>query len=280
MIAAKRPRLGQPLHAVRGLAVKWTRRADRAADRVLERAHPTLRRIGRTASHASATALAWLGARLRPPAAALFRALAVADAATRRACTAAVRGATRASELITPRRAIAATIVAAGALLAISQFIDFRAIEIGQPGYAGLAGGAKPPTVDVQTAGEAHAYLLLPLGLIAAALGLACGRRESPRLSLAVVAIGLVSVLVILLVDRPAGLDEGAETARFAGASAVLSDGFFAELAAAGGLLVAGLLYYARPCRIRISLSGRAASARRRRPRRPDSSPAKVARRA
>ena len=51
-----------------------------------------------------------------------------------------------------------------------------------------------------------------------------------------------------------------------------------AELAAAGALVLAGLLYYARPCRIRISSSGRAASARRRRPRRRDSSPARVAR--
>ena len=278
MIAAKRPRLGTPLRALRELAIKWTRRLDRAADRGLERVHPVLRRISRTVSHAGAATLAWLGPRLRPPAAAFFRGLAVADAATRRACAFSARAATRASEVVTPRRAVAATIVAAGVLLAVSQFIDYRAVEIGQPGYAGLADVAKPPTVDVKTAGDAHAYLLLPLGLIAAVLGLACARRESPRLSLAVVAIGVLSVLVILLNDRPAGLDEGAESVRFAGASAVLGDGFYAELAAAGGLLVAGLLYYARPCRIRISSSGRAASARRRRPRRPDSSRARVAR--
>lgn len=278
MIAAKRPRLGARLGSVRGLAVKLTRRLDRAADRGLERIHPPLRRIGRGVGQAGGATLAWLGPRLRPPAAAFFRALAVADTATRRACAAAVGATTRASEVITPRRAVAAAIVAAGLLLAVSQFVDYRAVEIGQPGYAGLADVAKPPTVDVRTAGDAHAYLLLPLGLIAAALGVACGRRESPRLSLAVVAIGLLSVAVILLIDRPAGLDEGAETARFAGASAVLGDGFYAELAAAGGLLVAGLLYYARPCRIRISSSGRAASARRRRPRRPDSSPVRVAR--
>ncbi|MBK5220855.1 MAG: hypothetical protein JJE35_13915, partial [Thermoleophilia bacterium] len=188
--------------------------------------------------------------------------------------------ASAASAVVTPRRAIGATIFAAGLCLAVSQFLDYRGVEIGQPGYAGLADVAKPPAVDVKTAGEAHAYLLLPLGAIAAFLGLACSRRESPRLSLAVVAIGLLSVAVILLVDRPAGLDPGVETSRFAGASAVLDDGFYAELAAAGGLVIAGLLYYARPCRIRISSSGRAASARRRRPRRPDSSRATVARRA
>lgn len=278
MIAAKRPRLGHRLQAVSSLVMRWTRRLDRAAARGLDRADPTVRRIARRADSLATASLAWLGPRLRPPAAAFFRALAFADAATRRICARGVRAATVASAVITPRRAVAATIVAAGVLLAVSQFIDYRAVEIGQPGYAGIASVAKPPTVDVKTAGDAHAYLLLPLGLIAAVLGLACGRREQPRLSLVVVALGVLSVLVILLIDRPAGLDEGAETARFAGASAVLDDGFYAELAAAGGLLVAGLLYYARPCRIRISLSGRAASARRRRPRRPDSSPARVAR--
>ena len=278
MIAAKRPRLGLRLKSVRGLASRWTRRLDRAANRGLERLHPPLRRAARGANRAAAATRAWVGPRVRPPAAAGFRALAWVDARTRRGCATAIRWAAGASNVVTPRRAVAAAIVGAGVLLAVSQFIDYRSVEIGQPGYAGLPDVAAPPAVDVKTAGQAHAYLLLPLGLLAAALGFACGRRESPRLSLAVAAIGLLSVAVILLVDRPAGLDEGAEAARFAGASAVLDDGFYAELAAAGGLLVAGLLYYARPCRIRISLSGRAASARRRRPRRPDSSPARVAR--
>ncbi len=278
MIAAKRPRLGQRLRAVPSLATKWTRRLDRAADRGLERLHPPLRRIGRAGAQASSEALAWLGPRLRPPAAAFFAALARADAVVRRGCATAAGAATAASGLLTPRRAIGLTIVGAGLLLAVSQFLDYRAVEIGQPGYARLADLAQPPTIDVRSAGDAHAYLLLPLGLLAAASGVALARRERPRLNLAVIAIGLLSVLVILLVDRPAGLDEGAETARFAGATAVLGDGFYAELAAAAGLLIAGLLYYARPCRIRTNSSGRAASARRRRPRRPDSSPARVAR--
>jgi len=278
MIAAKRPRIGRRLAAIPSAVVKWTRRLDRSADRALERAHPALRRVRRSAATAAAAALAWLGPRVRPAAAAFFRALALADATARRACASLARAATAASAVVTPRRAIAAAIFAAGIGLAVSQFLDYRGVEIGQPGYAGLTDVAKPPTVDVEAAGEAHAYLLLPLGAIAAFIGLVCGRRESPRLSLAVVAIGLLSVAVILLVDRPAGLDPGAETSRFAGASAVLDDGFYAELAAAGGLVLAGLLYYARPCRIRISSSGRAASARRRRPRRQASSQARVAR--
>jgi hypothetical protein len=286
MIAAVRRRIGNAFSAVPAGLVKWSRRVDRAADRALERAHPAVLRVERGARvvarkswSAAAAAVAWLGPRVRPVAALFFRSLALAEAWTRRAAALAVRGATALSAVITPRRATGAVIVVAGLALVASQFLAYRGVEIGQPGYAGLSGVAKPPTVDGKTAGEAHAYLLVPVGALAAALGLLAASPRR-RLGLAVVGLGLLSVAVILLVDLPNGLDAGAQTSRFAGASAVLEDGFYAELAAAGGLVLCGLLYYARPCLIRISSSGRAASARRRRPRRRASSPATVARRA
>jgi hypothetical protein len=209
----------------------------------------------------------------------LFKALAAAERVVRATLRLAVRAATALSAVVTPRRAVAATIVAAAGALVVSQFIDYRGVEIGAAAYAGLPGAAEPPTVAVKTAGEAHSYLLVPLAALAAALGVLAGtKRARPRLGLVIAALGLVALAVVLLVDLPAGLDVGNQSARFAGASAVLDDGFYAELAAAAGLASAGVLYYARPCRIRISSSGRAASARRRRPRRPASSPARVAR--
>ncbi len=279
MIAADRRRIGKVFQRASQAAVRWSWRVDRLANRELERAYPVLRRGSRRATAAASAVPAWLGPRLRPPAAACFRLLAVADAAVRRACAAAARAATAASEVLTPRRAAGAAIVVAGLCLIASQFIDYRGVEIGQPGYADLSGVAAPPTVDTRTAGEAHAYLLVPVGLLAVALGvLGARKRRRQRLGLVIAALGLLSLGVILLVDRPAGLDLGAQSSRFAGASAVLDDGYFAELAAAAGLVVCGLVYYARPCLIRISLSGRAASARRRRPRPPASSPARAAR--
>jgi hypothetical protein len=223
-------------------------------------------------------AWAWLWPRLRPLLGFLFTALATVERLVRRTCALLVRAATAAGEVITPGRAAALVLTAAGALLVASQFIDYRAVEIGQPGYAGLPDVARAPTVDVRTAGAAHAYLLVPVGIAAMALGGLALRRKAKRLGLVVAALGLLSLAVILLVDLPAGLDEGTQTSRFAGTSAVLEDGFYAELAAAGAMVLAGLLYYARPCRIRINLSGRAASARRRRPRRRASSRARVAR--
>jgi hypothetical protein len=260
---------------------RWSRQVDRAGNRGLERVYPILL----VARHHTWLRLrgagAWLWPRLRPLLALFFGGLAGGERAIRRVCTLLVRAATAASRVITPARAAALVLVATGALLVASQFIDYRAVEIGQPGYAGLAelsDAAKAPTVEARTAGAAHSYLLVPVGALAALLGLLALRRDRRRVGLLVALLGLVSLAVILLVDLPNGLDEGTQTSRFSGASAVLQDGFFAELAAAGGMVFAGVLYYARPCLIRISSSGRAARARRRRPQRQASSRARVAR--
>jgi len=259
-------------------ARRWSRQVDRVGNRGLERAHPPLLLAWHRGSKEARRGAAWLWPRVRPLLAFFFHAIALGERWVRQACALLVRAATAASERITPGRAAAAVIVVAGGCLVASQFIDYRAVEIGQPGYADLPDVAQVPTTAERTAGAAHAYLLVPVGILAMALGLLGLRREARRLGLLVAGLGLVSLAVILLIDLPAGLDEGTQTSRFAGASAVLEDGFYAELAAAGGMVLAGLLYYARPCRIRISLSGRAARARRRRPRRQASSRAKVAR--
>jgi hypothetical protein len=280
MIAARRRGIGTVFSKLSKRPARWSRGIDRAANRALERTHPALVRGIHHARAAAGRVAALAAPLLRPTGVLLFRGIARGEAWVRRSAVAAGRLATRASAVLTPHRAIAAVTVATGACLIASQFLDYRAVEIGQPGYAGLANVAHPPTVDVRTAGDAHSYLLVPLGLITIALGARAAGRERRRLGLAVAALGLAAIAVILLIDLPNGLDEGAQTSRFAGAEAVLEDGFYAELAAASGLVLAGLLYYARPCRIRTNSSGRAASARRRRPRRPDSSPARVARRA
>ena len=255
-----------------------SRQVDRIGNRGLERAYPVVLRVRRYLRLGSRRAWAFLWPLLRPLLAFFFGAIWMLERAVRRTCGLLAKAATAVSGVITPARAAAVVLIAAGALLVASQFIDYRAVEIGRPGYAGLPQVAHPPTTSVRTAGAAHLYLLALLGLLAMALGVLALRREHRWLGLLVAVLGLVSLTVILLIDLPAGLDVGAQSSSFAGTSAVLEDGFFAELSAAGGLVFAGLLYYARPCRIRISLSGRAASARRRRPRRRASSRARVAR--
>lgn len=267
-----------PLAATRGL--------DRAVDRQLQRAWPSIDRIGRSARSAGAR----LGRRLRPVGMVLFRGLALLERRLLRSAAWARRVATRASAVLTPQRAICLTVLASAAFLIAAQFAEYRAVEIGQPGYAGLP-AASAPTVDAETAGQAHSYLLVPVALLAALLALGALRNERRRgLGRIVFVLGLLSLAVVLLVDLPAGLDVGEEAARFSGAKAILYDGFYAQIAAAAGLMLGGALlvvapkaaarYHARPCRTRTNLFARAASGLRRRRRRRASSRGRGARRA
>lgn len=262
-----------------------TRAVDQRLNRLLEQAWPPLARIARRGRSLAGR----LGRRLRPAAVFLLRRLAWLERRLLRVKSRAARAATRASGVLTPQRAICLAILASAAALIVSQFVDYRAVEIGQPGYAGLP-AAEAPTVGAKTAGEAHAYLLVPLALVAGALALAALRNERRRgLGRIVFALGAVALAVALLVDLPAGLDASTESVRFSGAEAVLYDGFYAEMAAAAGLMLGGALlvlapkaaarYHARPCRTRINLFARAASALRRRRRRRASSRARATRR-
>jgi hypothetical protein len=274
MIAAVRRRIG----AVLSTAAKRTRQADRALARRIEWARPRLARRLRQARAQGIRVAKAVAKRLRPAGVLLLRGFGHGERLLRRVATVSARGATRAAAVLTPARGICLLILGSAACLVASQFITYSSIEIGQPAYAGLT-AATPPTVGGEWAGEAHSYVLIPLALLAAVVATMMLRTERNGLARIVLGLGLLCIAVILIVDLPAGLDVGAQSSRFSGATAVLDTGFYAELAAATGLLIGGLLYYARPCRIRINLSGRAASARRRRRRRRDSSPRKAARR-
>jgi hypothetical protein len=268
---------------------------------VLVRAHPGISRISRRLGTGAQRTGAWLWPRTKPLAAFAWLLLRAGGRALRpvlrlmlRCLAAGERGvrrtislATRASAVLTPERAACLVIIVSAGCLVVSQFIDYHAVEIGQPGYAGLP-AATPPTVEVETAGQAHSYVLIPLALLAAALAAAAWGRRRRRLGRLVLPLGLLGLALVLLVDLPAGLDAGQQTSRFSGAIAVLRDGFYGEIAALGGLMLGALLliaapkaaarYHARPCRTRTNSSARVASALRRRRRRRASSRARAAR--
>lgn len=278
MIAAARRRA----MVVRTRAEAFTRSADRRLGALLVKAPPRARAIVVPRAR-------WVGRRLRPVGVFLLRRLAWLERRLLCGAAWARRVATRASAVLTPLRAIGLTILASAGLLIAAQFVDYRAVEIGQPGYAGLPAAA-PPTVEAKTAGEAHSYLLIPIALAAALLALAAIRNERRHgVGRMVFLLGLLSLAIVLLVDLPAGLDAGAQAARFAGAKAVLYDGFYAQIAAAAGLMLGGALlvmapkaaarYHARPCRTRTNLFARAASGLRRRRRRRASSRGRATRR-
>jgi hypothetical protein len=274
MIAAARRRIG----AVLSLGAKRTRQVDRVLARRIESARPKLAKGLRRLRVQGIRVAKAVGKRLRPAAVFALRGFGRGERLLRRVSAICARGATRASALLTPARGIALLILASAICLVVSQFVTSRSVEIGQPAYAGLT-SATPPTVAGETAGAAHSYVLVPLALLAGLVAAMMLRTERRGLARIVVGLGLLCIALILIIDLPAGTDVGAQSSRFSGATAVLQGGFYAELAAAAGLLIGGLLYYARPCRIPINLSGRAASARRRRRRRRDSSPRKAARR-
>lgn len=274
MIAAARRRLG----AVLSTAAKRTRELDRALAVRIEKTRPVLLRAARKGRLLVLRAWKATAKRLRPAAVLVLRAFSRGERLLRRVGGGATRLATQASAALTPAQAICVVTFAASVCLIVSQFLTYSSVEIGQAAYAGLPAAA-PPAVGAEDAGQAHAYLLVLPALLAAFISVLGMRTERRGLGRIISLLGLLCLAVILLVDLPAGQDAGAESALFAGATAVLRGGFYAELAAAAGLLIGGLLYYARPCRIRINLSGRAASGRRRRRRRRDSSPRRAARR-
>jgi hypothetical protein len=256
----------------------FTRRVDRRANRLLARAWPILVRGARSARAAALQ----LARRLRPVGVFALRRLAWVERRLLRLAARARRAWARVRAVVTLQRAACAGILIAAGFLIAAQFLDYRAVEIGQPGYAGLP-AAEPPTVGTETAGGAHSYLLVPVALLAGLLAVAALRNERRRgLGRIVFALGLLSLAVVLLVDLPSGTDVGAEATRFSGARAVLYDPFYVEIAAAAGLMVGGILlvlapklaarYHARPCRTRISSFARAVRGlRRRRPRRASS---------
>jgi hypothetical protein len=262
------------------MGVRWTRRVDRGVDRLLRSAEPAVLGLARDAArvrarwskrlarwgrplYTRAGRLArWAGRRLRPLAVFVLRALGLLDRLSRRTGAQAARLATRASAVITPQRATCGVIVASAACLIAAQFVDYRGVEVGEPGYAGLPGVATAPEVGLETPIDAHSFVLIPVALLAAALGVLAARRGRAGLGRAVFVLGALCVGVVLLVDMPAGLDAGALSGRFSGADAVLSEGFYAQLAAAGGMMLGGLLLALAPWARKAS-----PARRRRRPR-------------
>jgi hypothetical protein len=142
---------------------------------------------------------------------------------------------------ITPRRATLAVAGSGVLVLAVSQFLDFRAIEIGS-GYSAVQEIARAPRIEVQTPMDAHSILLLAAAALAAgclaALVLGGRRIFAIGLSLA----GIATIAVTMLVDLPRGLDTEEATIAFTGVAAVLLTGFWLQLAAGVVLTATGLL--------------------------------------
>ena len=165
---------------------------------------------------------------------------------------------------VTPLRAAVATTALAAILLGVSQFVDYRGVAVGVPDYAAYTDVdvvAPAPQVDREPAGSAHAYVLVPVALLAIGLLLlaARGRWQLGRI---VSLLGIFGIAITLVVDRPAGLDASAQAIAYSGVEAQLVEGFYAQLFASAVLVAGGLLVsrYARSAPRRKTRSKRRAA--------------------
>ena len=98
-------------------------------------------------------------------------------------------------------------VVCAGAAVALaaSQFADYRGVAVGAPAYEGEIGTVAPaPLTDLETAGSAHAYALVPSRRSRCSWPWLTARGRW-RLGRVVGLIGLAGIVVGLAIDMPAG---------------------------------------------------------------------------
>ncbi|HEX2128193.1 MAG TPA: hypothetical protein VHF58_03145, partial [Solirubrobacterales bacterium] len=143
---------------------------------------------------------------------------------------------------VTPRRTLAAVGIAAAVALVASQWLDYRSVSVGTPAYQGEVDLVAPaPDVDRDRAGEAHAWVMLPIAALGA-LGVALAYARHPRAAWLTIASGLGAIAIAVGIDAPKGLDEGAAEVAYQGASAQLLEGFWAQIASGAALAGVGLL--------------------------------------
>ncbi|MBK5118268.1 MAG: hypothetical protein JJE23_15315 [Thermoleophilia bacterium] len=181
----------------------------------------------------------WLS-KLGPPTAKLRRRLSTIVAALSRA--------------ITPTRGLLIAAIGCAVLLALSQFADYRSVEIGvDSSDAGIASLAPTPEVGRAELGSAHAYAMVPVAILVIAILAVAARTGRWQLCRLVALIGVIVVAVSLFIDRPTGLDEGAIARDFADAEATLLGGFWVQVFAGIGLIVTSLMLGAEIRRARPS---------------------------
>src|SRR5947208_16869994 len=101
-----------------------------------------------------------------------------------------------ASRVVSPRRTTAFVALSAVAALAASQFVNYRAIEIGAGAYSGLAGVAPPPQVAAETPRAAHGDWVLVICAAALGILLAAGYLRRPALARLLILLGGAAIAI------------------------------------------------------------------------------------
>jgi hypothetical protein len=142
---------------------------------------------------------------------------------------------------VTPARGLTVVALAAAVALGGSQFTDYRAVEVGAPEYATLAGATPAPEIEPRSPRSAHGAWVLAIG-IATALVVTLAVGLNWRLARLLIFLGTAVVAISLAVDAPRGLREGAAAITYQEADAVLLGGFWAQLLSGATLIVVGPL--------------------------------------
>ncbi len=157
---------------------------------------------------------------------------------------------------VTPARGLAVAALAATIALGGSQFGDYRAVEVGTPGYAKVESVAPAPQVDPAMPRSAHGIWVFAIAVACLfVIGFAIWRNT--RLARLLLFGGVAVVAISLFVDRPEGLRLGTAGEAYSGAHAILLGPFWVQLFAGATLAIVGPLLAAR-------VRGERAAARRR----------------
>lgn len=150
-------------------------------------------------------------------------------------------GVDRASRIVTPARMMVVVTLSAALALAGSQFVDYRAVQVGQPQYRAVESVAAAPAVASQDPRAAHGDWLIAIAIVSiVVLAISYGHRW--RLARLLALIGAAVVAVAVLHDHSVGLRAGQAGIDYQGARPVLLGGYWAEIAAGGVLALCGPL--------------------------------------
>jgi hypothetical protein len=149
---------------------------------------------------------------------------------------------------VTPVNTVAFVCLVAAVSLGVSQFMDYRGVAVGADLYEGEVGTVAPaPLRDVETAGSAHLFALLPVAAAVVVLTLMAARGRW-GLGRIIGGLGLLAMLVTLAIDLPTGLEGGTSGGAYASSDVELLDGFWIQLFTAAVIALCGFLLarYAR----------------------------------
>ncbi len=147
------------------------------------------------------------------------------------------RGLVWAQGVATPARVTVVVALVCAIAIAGSQWTDLSATSTGIDAYEGLEEVVTAPDVATESVGSAHAWVGVPLALIAALLIIGSARGR-PKLARLIIPVGIAVVAVSLLIDRPAGLDEGNDAVAYENVTTELLPGFWAQLVSGAVLIL------------------------------------------